>query len=202
MQLRRVILYQNGIGYFERTGHLAGKTLELRFGKPELNDVLKTLTVIDRLGASVATVDVPTTRDRDRTITLGVRLGAGRAHDLLVGYAVPTATWKAAYRVVLDPETTLLQGWAMVNNSSAIEAELGTLRERVAELAQRAFETRANLAALDKVRGIDDLRKRLVATLAKLMVESETLGQRLGVKMELMVTARTRLADEIRELTL
>ncbi|MFN0248725.1 MAG: hypothetical protein ACKV2T_17685, partial [Kofleriaceae bacterium] len=29
MQLRRVTLYQNGIGYFERTGVLGGKTLRL-----------------------------------------------------------------------------------------------------------------------------------------------------------------------------
>jgi hypothetical protein len=118
MQLRRVILYQNGIGYFERTGVFAGQKLQLRFARPELDDVLKTLTVIDRLGGSVAMVDVPTTTDRDRSIDLGVRLGASRAHDLLVGYAVPTPTWKAAYRVVLDDKAALLQGWAMVNNAS------------------------------------------------------------------------------------
>ncbi|MDQ3300493.1 MAG: OmpA family protein, partial [Myxococcota bacterium] len=120
MQLRKVILYQNGIGYFERGGHLTGQRLMLRFAKPELDDVLKTLTVIDRLGGSVATVDVPTTSDKARTIELGVRLGAVRTHDLLVGYAVPTPTWKAAYRIVLDdrPEASLLQGWAMVNNAT------------------------------------------------------------------------------------
>jgi len=119
MQLRRVILYQNGIGYFERTGLVAGQKLELRFARPELDDVLKTLTVIDRLGGNVATVEIPTTTEKDRTINLGVRLGAGRAHDLLVGYAVPTPTWKAAYRVVLDDRSSaLLQGWAMVNNAS------------------------------------------------------------------------------------
>lgn len=120
MQLRRVILYQNGIGYFERTGQLAGGTLRLAFAKPELDDVLKTLTVIDRLGAGVATVDVPVAGEKDKTIAIDVRLAAGRIHDLLVGYAVPTPTWKAAYRLVLDDKqpTALLQGWAMVNNSS------------------------------------------------------------------------------------
>lgn len=120
MQLRRVILYQNGIGYFERTGHLTGGKLRLSFARPELDDVLKTLTVIDRLGASVATVDVPTPGEKERTIGIDVRMAAGRVHDLLVGYAVPTPTWKAAYRVVLDDRTptALLQGWAMVNNAS------------------------------------------------------------------------------------
>jgi len=120
MQLRRVILYQNGIGYFERTGQIAGGTLRLSFATPELDDVLKTLTVIDRLGAGVATVDVPVAGDKDKTIAIDVRLAAGRVHDLLVGYAVPTPTWKAAYRLVLDDPkaSALLQGWAVVNNSS------------------------------------------------------------------------------------
>ncbi len=115
MQLSRVILYQNGIGYFERTGHVGGDTLSLAFGRGELDDVLKTLTVIDRLGSSVATVDVP--QSKSDTVTLGVRMAAGRVHDLRVSYAVPTPTWKAAYRVVLD-DKSLLQAWAMVNNVS------------------------------------------------------------------------------------
>jgi hypothetical protein len=56
MQLHRVVLYQNGIGHFERTGHVTGETLGLEFGRGELDDVLKTLTVIDRLGAAVLAV--------------------------------------------------------------------------------------------------------------------------------------------------
>lgn len=49
-----------------------------------------------------------------------MRLGAAAGHDLVVGYAVPTPTWKAAYRIVLDEahRTALLQGWAMVSNTS------------------------------------------------------------------------------------
>src|SRR5687768_1325324 len=122
MQLQRVVLYQNGIGHFERAGHVHGETLGLEFGRGELDDVLKTLTVIDRLGAGVATVDVPTLGDKDKTIRLGVRMSSGRVHDVKVSYAVPTPTWKAAYRIVMDEGTkggaSLLQGWAMVNNAS------------------------------------------------------------------------------------
>ncbi|HEY5948597.1 MAG TPA: OmpA family protein, partial [Kofleriaceae bacterium] len=121
MSLQRVILYQNGIGYFERAGHVQGETLQLSFSRAELDDVLKTLTVIDRLGAGVATVDVPTLDDNAKSIALGVRMSAGRVHDVKVSYAVPTPTWKAAYRVVLDEQDkkqSLIQGWAMVNNVS------------------------------------------------------------------------------------
>jgi len=118
MALHRVILYQNGIGYFERTGHIGGDTIHLRLARGELDDVLKTLTVIDRLGGGVTTVDVPTAGDKDQALSLGVRMAAGRVHDVQVSYAVPTPTWKAAYRVVLDDHASLLQGWAMVNNVS------------------------------------------------------------------------------------
>jgi outer membrane protein OmpA-like peptidoglycan-associated protein len=119
MQLTRVILYENGIGYFERAGHVQGETLKLSFARGELDDVLKTLTVIDRLGAGVATVDVPTFGTDEKAIALGVRMSAGRVHDVKVSYAVPTPTWKAAYRVVMDEkDKSLIQGWAMVNNAS------------------------------------------------------------------------------------
>jgi outer membrane protein OmpA-like peptidoglycan-associated protein len=125
LRLRKVVLYQNGIGYFERGGRIAGETLRLRFPKPELDDVLKTLTVIERGGAGVATVAVHTESEAARTVELDVRMASKRARDLFVAYAVPTPTWKAAYRVVLDDDRppgardgALLQAWAMVNNVS------------------------------------------------------------------------------------
>jgi outer membrane protein OmpA-like peptidoglycan-associated protein len=122
MALQRVILYQNGIGYFERTGRAGGDRILLPFSRHELDDVIKTLTVIDRRGAGVATVEVPELRDKDTQIALGVRMTGGGAHDVAISYAVPTPTWKAAYRVVLDDAegkaSGLLQGWAKIDNAS------------------------------------------------------------------------------------
>src|SRR5512140_2089849 len=122
LKLQRVTLYQNGIGYFERTGAVGGDRLVLEFSRHEVDDVMKTLTVLDRSGSSVATVDVPKLGERDNRIAIGVRLSGGRAHDVLVSYAVPTPTWKAAYRVVLDDAADkpsgLLQGWAVIDNAS------------------------------------------------------------------------------------
>ncbi len=118
LKLDRVILYQNGIGYFERSGVVGGDRIVLEFSHHELDDVMKTLTVIDRSGASVATVDVPTIGDKDRRVPIGVKLTGGNAHDVRVSYAVPTPTWKATYRVVLDDSNSLLQGWAVIDNAS------------------------------------------------------------------------------------
>src|SRR5215467_5304413 len=46
--VRRVILYKNGIGYFEHIGKVSGnQTVAVTFNSTQLNDVLKTLTTID-----------------------------------------------------------------------------------------------------------------------------------------------------------
>ncbi len=47
LRLRRIILYQNGIGYFERTGALQEAKLRLRFREREVDDVLKSLVVVE-----------------------------------------------------------------------------------------------------------------------------------------------------------
>ena len=48
LSLRHVVLYQNGIGYFERAGVLREERLRLRLREREMDDVLKTLVVVER----------------------------------------------------------------------------------------------------------------------------------------------------------
>ena len=48
LPVRRVVLYKNGVGYFEHTGRVRGnQELSLDFTSAQLNDVLKSLTVVD-----------------------------------------------------------------------------------------------------------------------------------------------------------
>lgn len=48
LPVRRVILYKNGIGYFEHVGKVRGnQTVAIDFNTSQLNDVLKTLTALD-----------------------------------------------------------------------------------------------------------------------------------------------------------
>jgi hypothetical protein len=48
LPVRRVILYKNGIGYFEHLGKVRGNaTVAIDFNTSQLNDVLKTLTALD-----------------------------------------------------------------------------------------------------------------------------------------------------------
>ena len=69
-------------------------------------------------------------------------------------------------------------------------------------LAARAEELRESLKALDKVRGADDLRKKLVADLAVATADADSLQRTLAAKSEAQATARGRLQDALRELVL
>jgi outer membrane protein OmpA-like peptidoglycan-associated protein len=123
LRLRQVVLYQNGMGYFERSGRFEGGELRLRIRPHEVDDVLKTMAVIER-GARAEPVAVTLRhaegRER-RTASLAIALGAARPRELQIAYAVPTPVWRATYRIVMPDARggqALLQGWAMINNVS------------------------------------------------------------------------------------
>src|SRR5579884_1979648 len=51
LPVREIVLYKSGVGFFERSGRLAaGEPARLDFKAPEMDDVLKSLTVIDTTG--------------------------------------------------------------------------------------------------------------------------------------------------------
>jgi len=57
LPVRRVVLYKNGVGYFEHTGRVQGtQELKIDFTSAQLNDVLKSLTVLDLNGGKISGV--------------------------------------------------------------------------------------------------------------------------------------------------
>jgi hypothetical protein len=57
--LDRVVLYRNGIGYFERSGAVDGEVLTIKVRKDQINDLLKSLTVVDRKSGQAVSVSMP-----------------------------------------------------------------------------------------------------------------------------------------------
>jgi outer membrane protein OmpA-like peptidoglycan-associated protein len=57
--LDRVVLYRNGVGYFERRGEVKGDALVIKVRKDQVNDVLKSLTVVDRKNGQAVSVSMP-----------------------------------------------------------------------------------------------------------------------------------------------
>src|SRR6266404_1873963 len=58
LPVRRVVLYKNGVGYFEHLGRVRGsQDVHVDFTSVQLNDVLKSLTVLDLSGGRITGVD-------------------------------------------------------------------------------------------------------------------------------------------------
>ncbi len=125
LPLRRVVVYRNGIGYFERQGQVHDDEVQFRVAQREVGDFLATLAVMERGGSSVRAAAFPMPEERPESAPPGpeerrtVRLSLdGREHDLLVGYTVETPIWRPSYRLVFDGHTAQVQAWGIVQNLS------------------------------------------------------------------------------------
>lgn len=76
LPVRKVVLYKNGVGYFEHAGAVNGNQLvSIDFTSSQLNDVLQSLTVLDEGGGHIAGVDYNSTTPLDqqlKTLSLGL----------------------------------------------------------------------------------------------------------------------------------
>lgn len=62
MPIVKVVLYKHGVGYFERAGEVEGDAaIMLELASTQMNDVLKSLTIVDHDGGQVASVRYPST---------------------------------------------------------------------------------------------------------------------------------------------
>ncbi|MCB0200703.1 MAG: hypothetical protein KDI03_11605 [Anaerolineae bacterium] len=79
-------LFKHGVGYFVRTGRVDGERVDLAFPAEAMNDVLKSLTILDSGGGQVLGVEYPTPQTlEERLEGCTVRLGSETAlYDLLV----------------------------------------------------------------------------------------------------------------------
>jgi len=59
MDLNRVVLYRSGVGYFERTGKTDSDTLRIKCRKDQVDDILKSLTIVDRSSGQAVSVSMP-----------------------------------------------------------------------------------------------------------------------------------------------
>jgi hypothetical protein len=67
--IRRVVLYKHGVAYLERRGQVEGAAaLHLDVKARDLNDVLKSLTVLDLSGGAVSTVSYDSVKPLDKLL--------------------------------------------------------------------------------------------------------------------------------------
>ncbi|MFO0609531.1 MAG: TonB family protein [Polyangiales bacterium] len=125
LPLKRVVIYRNGVGYFERQGSVDDPEVRFLVQQRAVGDFLASLTVMERGGSSVRAAAFPMPEERPgqpprpdarRAVTLALD---GRRHELVVGYTVETPIWRPSYRLVLgDDNKVHLQAWGIVQNLS------------------------------------------------------------------------------------
>ncbi len=132
LPLKRVVIYRNGVGYFERQGIVDEPEVRFKMRESEVGDFLATLAVIEKGGSSVKSAAFPLTdteaeptprekmSDDERKGLKKVVLSLdGKEHDLAVGYIAESPVWKPSYRVVVRPGGQAdLQVWGIVHNTS------------------------------------------------------------------------------------
>jgi hypothetical protein len=71
LPIRRMLVYRHGVGYFERRGSITGTELRLTFPRAAMDDILKSLIVLDLGAGYVRGIDFETPEDREAQIKRG-----------------------------------------------------------------------------------------------------------------------------------
>ena len=148
LPLRRVVVYRNGVGYFERGGEVDGEEVSFKMRQRMVGDFLATLAIVERGGSSLKAASFPLEVDKNDPVAQDprfdrmleawnhpgeppkapdpsnerlrkVRLSLdGKEHDLAIGYVAATPLWRPSYRVVVGKDGADLQVWGIVQNLS------------------------------------------------------------------------------------
>jgi hypothetical protein len=166
MPITRMTLYKHGVGFFERRATVSGEEVELSFRVEEMNDILKSLTVIDWSGGQVQGVDYATpVSDEERLAGCSIRLGNGRSlRDLLVRLR------GRRVRLILDqgeePSGTLLGLDELPDRQQVSSSLVSILLDGGDQVKVFTLERVEGLHILDE-RGAGDLRFFLETALAQ-----------------------------------
>jgi hypothetical protein len=117
--LGRVVVYRNGVAYFERRAVVHGDRFALEVPAERLDDFLKSLSVVDARSGNAVPISFPTSNHAEGITTVMVELPKPGDYDLRISYVTESPAWKPTYRLKLKPNGPAeLQSWAVVDNVS------------------------------------------------------------------------------------
>ncbi|HKM90522.1 MAG TPA: carboxypeptidase regulatory-like domain-containing protein, partial [Candidatus Acidoferrales bacterium] len=179
LPVRRVVLYKNGVGYFEHLGRVRGnQTLTIDFTSGQLNDVLSSLTVLD--------------------------LGGGRITAVNYNSEAPLAKRLGALRLPLGEQTTVSQFLSALRGAR-LEVRSGgaTIAGRLLSVERKTRTTKeGQLVPYDEIALITDageVRTAELGTATSVRLAERDLNQEVGRYLNLI--ASTRLQD-LRRMTI
>ncbi|HEX8818953.1 MAG TPA: DUF4139 domain-containing protein [Archangium sp.] len=128
LELKRVVVYRNGVAYFERAGTVRSDQVRFRVRPSHVGDFLATLAVMEQGGSSVRSASFPVRRGKKskgteelETVVLDLD---GEEHTLTVGYVSEQPIWRPSYRLVFgESGAPALQAWGIVQNLSGEDWE-------------------------------------------------------------------------------
>jgi hypothetical protein len=118
--LGRVVIYRNGVAFYERRATVTGGALTVRVPRDRVDDFLKSLTVVDAISKQPLPVSIPRQQTEDGTnLVMRLQLPSKDTADVVLTYVTEAPAWKPSYRVVVgDKRDVMLEGWAIVDNTS------------------------------------------------------------------------------------
>jgi hypothetical protein len=155
LPLRRVTLYGHGVGYFERQGKVDGdQQVTFTFDAAQLNDVLKSLVVLDLNKGKISSVTYDSTKPFEKRIAdFGVNLDPANG----TGLAALFSQLKGA-RVEIHSTPPLIGTVVGVERRIRMQ---GTERAEMPELVIMSEGGELRSLPLDQLRGIKLLDARL-----------------------------------------
>jgi len=118
--LGRVVIYRNGVAFYERRATVAGGTLTVSVPRDRVDDFLKSLTVVDAISRTPLPVSIPRQQTEDgANLVMKLELPSKNTAEVVLTYVTESPAWKPSYRVVVgDDKSVMLEGWAIVDNTS------------------------------------------------------------------------------------
>lgn len=147
LPINKVVLYKHGVGYFERQGEVDGDaTVELRFRSSEMNDVLKSLTVLDLGGGHISSISYESTEPIERQLEkISISIPDQNA---LTGFLTQT---KGA-KVSVEAGSVVVKGVVMGTETVAREVQGTTVWQNFVVLLVEGAAVRAfDLQELKKI---------------------------------------------------
>ncbi len=137
LPVKRVVLYKNGVGYFEHVGKINGnQNVTIPFTTGQLDDVLKSLTVLDLSGGRIGGITYDSAAPKERQMA-DLRLGAGEKAtltDLLGGMRGAKLEVRSGTNVItgrllsIERKTRISGGTTLEVDYLSLITEAGELR--------------------------------------------------------------------------
>jgi hypothetical protein len=169
LAVRRVILYKTGVGYFEHLGNVRDRqNVTVRFTSAQLNDVLKSLTVLD--------------------------LGKGQITGISYNSVAPLEQRLGALRLPLDESTSAREMLASLRGArievtaagAAVEGRLLGIEQRT---SQRGSET-ITVDVLSLMTDAGELRTFDMSPAVRVRILERDLRQEVGRYLDLVGSSR------------